>query len=361
MTTRTFGRLTGVLLTSVLLVLAGCSAEPPASAPTAPAPALATVPVAREAAPRVRHLEGVVEAVHRATLSAQTSGRVLELPYDVNDHVEAGAVVVRFTDVEQRSGRRQAEAAVAAAQAAASAAEADQQRIASVFARGLVPRADLDQATARRDAARAQLEAARATLRGSGEQVDYTVIRAPYSGILTERHVEIGETVRPGQPLVSGLSLSRLRVVVDIPQGDIAAVRREQRASVRLADGRSVEASAVVVFPFADPAAHTAQVRLELPEIESGLQPGMTVRTAFVLGDREAVRVPRSTLLRRGEVSAVYVIDDGGALRLRQVRTGDGDAENVEILAGLAEGERVAADPVAAGQALAQQRGGARR
>jgi RND family efflux transporter MFP subunit len=348
---------------TVLLALlqAGCGADAPSSAPHAAPPPVDAVAVASERIARVRRWEGVVEAVDRATLSAQTSGRVVELPYDVNDHVEAGAVVVRFTDVEQRSGRRQAEAAVAAAQAAASAAEADQQRIASVFARGLVPRADLDQATARRDAARAQLEAARAVLRGSGEQFDYTVIRAPYSGILTERHVEIGETVRPGQPLVSGLSLQRLRVVVDIPQGDIGAVRREQRASVLLADGRAVEASEVVVFPYADPAAHSAQVRLVLPELDSDLQPGMTVRTAFVIGQREAIRLPQASLLRRGEVTAAYVVDDTGAPRLRQLRLGERDGDRVEILAGLTAGERVATDPVAAAQWLARQRSGAQQ
>jgi RND family efflux transporter MFP subunit len=349
-------------LVMLALLQGGCRTEPPPAAPGAGSvTALDALTVDREVVARVRRWEGVVEAVDRATLSAQTGGRVVELPYDVNDHVEAGAVVVRFTDVEQRSGRRQAEAAVAAAQAAASAADADQQRIAAVFARGLLPRADLDQVTARRDAARAQLETARAALRGSGEQFDYTVIRAPFSGILTERHVEIGETVQPGQPLVSGLSLSRLRVVVDIPQGDIAAVRREQRASVLLVDGNEIEASTVVVFPYADPTAHSAQVRLELPEADTGLQPGMTVRAAFVLGEREAIRVPQSALLKRGEVTAVYVVTDDGAVRLRQLRIGERDGQQVEVIAGLAAGERVAADPVAAGQWLARQRGGAQQ
>jgi RND family efflux transporter MFP subunit len=353
-------------LASPLVLLAllqgGCGAEPSPVVPgVGPAPALATLTVAPAMVVRERRLEGVVEAVDRATLSAQTSGRVLELPYDVNDHVDAGAVVVRFTDVEQRSGRRQAEATVAAAQAASRAADADQQRIAAIFARGLVPRADLDQATARRDAARAQLEAARAALRGSGEQFDYTVIRAPFSGILTERHVEVGETVQPGQPLVSGLSLARLRVVVDIPQGDIAAVRRERRASVVLPDGRVLEASEVVVFPYADPVAHSAQVRLDLPGADTGLQPGMTVKTAFVLGEREAIRIPQSALSTRGELAAVYVVEDDGAVRLRQLRIGERDGAAVEVLAGLTAGERIAADPVAAGQWLVRQRGGARQ
>jgi multidrug resistance efflux pump len=84
-----------------------------------------------------------------------------------------------------------------------------------------------------------RFEAARAAVREAGEQVDYTVVRAPYSGILTERHVQVGETVRPGQPLVSGLSLAQLRVEVEIPQGDLAAIREQSKAAILLDDGRA--------------------------------------------------------------------------------------------------------------------------
>jgi RND family efflux transporter MFP subunit len=345
------------VLTTVLLALAACGGQSPPPATPLPPPTLASQIVASETGVRERSWDGVVEAVHQATLSAQTGGRVVELPFDVNDYVQAGEVVVRFTDVEQQAAQRRAEAALAAAQAAAHEAEAEHARIAEVFERRLVARAQLDQAVARRDSARAQLDAARAALRESGEQVDYTVIRAPYSGILTERHVEIGETVRPGQPLVSGLSLALLRVEVQVPQSDIAAIREHGRAAVVLTDGRRIEASRVVVFPFADPQSHSFRVRVELPEAETGLQPGMTVKTAFMLGEVERLSVPASALLRRSELSAVYVIGDDGRVALRQLRVGHRHDDRVEVLAGLAAGERIALDPVAALAWLAAARG----
>jgi len=182
----------------------------------------------------------------------------------------------------------------------------------------------------------------------AGEQVDYTVIRAPYSGILTERHVEVGEAVRPGQPLVSGLSLDRLRINVEVPQSDIAAIRKHGAAAVLLPDGRRVEAERVIVFPYADPATHSFKVRVELPEADTGLQPGMTVKTAFKTGEARHLWVPRSALVTRSEVTAVYVVDARNRVALRQVRLGHAEGDAVEVLAGLADGDRIAADPVAA-------------
>lgn len=349
-------RLLPALLATLLISACGRD-ESAAPSSAAGMPALETVVVAPEAAPRERVWDGVVEAVHQATLSAQTGGRVLELPFDVNDYVKAGEVVVRFTDVEQQSGRRRAEAALAAAEAAAREAEAEYARISEVYQRRLVAKAQLDQATARRDGARAALESARAALREAGELVDYTVIRAPYSGILTQRHVEIGETVRPGQPLVSGLSLNRLRVNVDVPQSEVAAIREHGRAAVLLADGRRIEAEKLTIFPFADPATHSFKLRLDLPEVESGLQPGMIAKAAFVLGEAERLRVPQSAVVVRGEVTAVYVVGDDGVVALRQVRVGHRFDDRVEMLAGLAAGERVALDPVAARGLLAERRG----
>ncbi|MFN3964787.1 MAG: efflux RND transporter periplasmic adaptor subunit [Silanimonas lenta] len=340
------------LVLAIALGLAACSGDAaPEAAPRAAG--LETLTLAPAAAARERSWDGVVQAVNRATLTAQTAGRVVELPFDVNDYVRAGEVVVRFTDVEQRSGRAQAEASLRAAQAQAAEAETEHRRIADLAARQLVARSQLDQATARRDAARAALAAAEAALRQAGEQVDYTVVRAPYSGLLTERHVEVGEAVRPGQPLVSGLSLGQLRVEVQVPQADIAAIREHKAAVVQLPDGRDVPAREVIVFPTANPQTHTFTVRVELPEMETGLQPGNTVKVRFKLGEAERLLVPVRALVRRSEIAAVYVVSPEGRVALRQIRPGHVFGEQVEVLAGLSPGEAVALDPVAA---LAAQR-----
>lgn len=335
----------------LLLMLVGCGASPHPPPSAAPPPALPTQTIERERSLRERVWDGVVEAVNQATLSAQTAGRVIELPFDVDDYVPAGAVVVRFTDTEQQAAVRRARAQVEAASAQAAEAEAEFERVRGVFERGLVARSQLDQATARRAAARAQLAAAQALLREAEQQLEYTVVRAPYSGIVTRRHVEIGESVRPGQPLISGLSLGRLRVQVSVPQSDVLAIREHRRARVLLPHGRSLAAQSVTVFPYADPQTHAFRVRVELPEEETGLHPGMTVKVAFAVGEGERILVPASALVRRSEMQGVFVRREG-RIALRQLRLGHRFGDRYEVLAGLVEGEEIVLDPIAAAEWL---------
>jgi len=113
-------------------------------------------------------------------------------------------------------------------------------------------------------------------------------------------------------------------------------------------DGR-IEATRVTIFPYAHSASKTFRVRLELPEGQFSLYPGMFVKVAFVSGESRRLLVPTTALLRRSEVTGVYVVDDEQQVRMRQVRVGGTFDQRTEILAGLRQGERVAADPVAAG------------
>lgn len=335
------------LLVAAALSLSACTSEH--AEPVLPIdPGLDTLTLAPKSAAQERSWDGVVQAVNQATLAAQTGGRVVALPFDVNDVVQAGDVLVRFTDVEQRSGRAQADAALRAARAQALDAEANHRRLADLVDRQLVSRSQFDQATASRDAARAALAAAEAGAKQASEQLDYTVVRAPFSGLLTERHVEVGETVSPGQPLVSGLSLGQLRVEVQVPQADLAAIRQNNGAVVRLADGRDIAAREVIVFPAANPQTPTFAVRIELPEVETGLQPGNAVRVRFTLGDTERLLIPAAALVRRSELTAVYLVSAEGRVSLRQVRVGHAFGDQVEILSGLTAGDRLALDPLAA-------------
>lgn len=345
-----------------LLVPALLAACVKAQTPPAPLPIPSTLPtltIAPELAREEQSWDGVVEAIHQATLSAQTAGRVVELPYDVNDYVEAGAVLVRFTDVEQGAGRSRAKATLGSAKASYDEAEANYRRISEIYTRKLVSKAALDQALAARDAAKGSLDAADAALREASQQLDYTVIRAPFSGYVTKRHVEIGESVRAGQPLIAGVSLGELRVNVDVPQSAVDTIRRFDAADILLDDGaKRIAATKITVFPYADPATHTFSVRLDLPGERAGLYPGMTVKAAFATGEAERMLLPASALVRRGEVSAAYVVADDRSLRLGQLRLGHRFGDRIEVLSGLEPGEEVVADPTAALDWLARTRMG---
>ena len=290
-------------------------------------------------------LDGVIEAVQQSTVSAQTSGTVESLPYDVDDSVAAGDLIVQLEDSEQRSRLRQAQAGLEEAEAALSDARQRFERIEAISERGLVSRQELDQASNNLAAARARVERASAAVAEAREQLSYTRVVAPYGGILTERHVEVGESVSPGQPLLSGLSLEQLRVVVDLPQKYAELARSERQATVTLADGRVLETGEMTFYPYANPQTHTFRLRMRLSEPNGSLFPGMLVKVGVPVASREALWVPASSLVRRSELRAVFVLDDQGRPRLRQVRTGVRDNDRLEILAGLSEGERVVTNP----------------
>lgn len=297
-------------------------------------------------------LDGVVEAVNQATVSAQTNGRIIELPFDVDDFVEKGEVIVRFRDNEQRARFDRAQASLSEAEARHAEAETQFKRVQEIYAQKLVSKAELDRAEANFNAAKARLAAAKAAVEEAREQLEQTVVRAPYSGIVVERHVQLGELANPGTPLMTGLSLEHLRVVTDLPQNLITDVRNQPRATVYLPDGESISSESLRIFPYAHANTHTFRVRVNLPEGRHGVYPGMLLKVGFEGERNERLLVPASAIARRGELSAVYVLSPQDELQFRQVRIGNERNNVVEILAGLEAGERVVTDPVAAAVAI---------
>jgi RND family efflux transporter MFP subunit len=287
--------------------------------------------------PQERVLDAVIEAVKQATVSAQTSGRVIEINYDVDDYVEKGAILLRFRDKEQR-------ARYDAAQANFEEAESDYQRTTELFEKKLVAKATLDKAEARLKATRAERDRAK-------ENLEHTSVRAPYSGIVVQRHIEIGETAAVGKQLFTGLSLESLRATVNVPQDIINTIRSKQQARVIIErdTGKSVPAESLTISPYADPVTHTFTVRVNLPTGDYQIYPGMFVKVAFVLDEIQQLVVPVSAVSQRSEVSAVYVVDEKQRVHYRQVRVGRQQGEElVVLLAGVKEGERVALDPIKA-------------
>ncbi len=298
---------------------------------------------------RERSFDGEVEAERSSTVSSQVAARIEEIPVDVDDYVERGDIIVRFRDLQASADLQQAQAAAQEARARRDEARSNYGRIQQLFSQDRISKADMDRTTADLQSAEARLAAAEGALAGAQEQFENTVVRAPFSGIVVERHAELGEMATVGMPLMSGLSLEHLRVVVDVPQSDIGVLRKDAAAWVDLPNGEILQAEEMRIFPYADPATHTFRVRLRLSEGQHGIYPGMWVKVRFLTGEQQALLVPTSALVQRSELTAVYVLDDGGMPRLRQVRLGrvlpDG---RVIVLAGLDAGETVVTDPNAA-------------
>jgi RND family efflux transporter MFP subunit len=179
----------------------------------------------------------------------------------------------------------------------------------------------------------------------------YTAVVAPYGGVVAARHVEVGEMVMPGKPLMTGFDPSEMRVLVSVPQYKLAEIGAHPEVMVEVPTlNRFIKAASTKVQPLADARTHGTEVRVYLPANEAGIYPGMYVRAHFVVGKIKKLMVPASAVLRRSEVVAVYVVDEKGGVKLRQVRLGETSTDGgVEVLAGLSPGEKVALDPIKAG------------
>jgi RND family efflux transporter MFP subunit len=307
-----------------------------------------------------RVVEGEVEAVHRSTVSAQTAGEVVELPFDVNDFVPKGSLIVRIDDTRQKAELDKAAANEAEARARLTEAESAYQRNLRLIKENAVSKSQMDKSEADLKAARAQLELSTAALKSARKQWEYTRVEAPYDGVVVERFVELGEQVQVGTPLGAGLSLEKLRVAAQVPASLAQAVRDSGSARVSTPAGTWVNSDSLTFFPYADEKSHSFTVRVKLPEGQYGLYPGMLVKVAFTVGEQAQLVVPTRAIVKRSEVTGVYVLEDDQSIRFRQVRPGHAVADNMTIvLAGLDEGEKIALDPVAAVIKLKQGTGAA--
>lgn len=339
---------------AAVLAIAGCGAEkapPPGVAP----PELRTGVVEMRDLELTHSAEATVEAVRQSTVSAQIAGRIVDLRFDVGDVVKKGDVIARIDERAATQAVAASQAQVAEAEAALRNARVNFERSKQLLAQKFVSSAAVDKAEADYRAAQARVAALLAGAGQAATERSFATIIAPYGGVVSARHVELGEMATPGKPLLTGFDPSTLRVVATVPQAQVGAIEASGKARVEVPGlGKWIEARRVTVVPAADPRTHTTRVRIELPEDVRGVYPGVFARAHFVVGSAPRLLVPREAVLRRSEVTAVYVIDAKGYPQLRQVRLGAAaDEQSVEVLAGLKAGERVALDPVKAGMQTA--------
>ncbi|MBI4808344.1 MAG: efflux RND transporter periplasmic adaptor subunit [Nitrosomonadales bacterium] len=334
-------------LSAVLLAANSIAAEP-----------LATAPVQYREVEQTYSVDGVVEATRQSTVSAQISGRVKALFFDVGDRVTKGQIILKIDEREADQALAGSRAQLSQAQAALQNARLNYERSQQLFEQKFISQAALDKAKSDYEMARAQAEASEAGAQQSALAQSYTSVLAPYGGVVSARMVELGEMVTVGKPLMTGFDPSQLRVIANVPQHKLKDIGSRPSVMVEVPSlSRWIKSATVTVQPSADARTHSIQVRVDLPSNQANLYPGMFVRTHFVVGKESKMLIPVSAVVRRSEVVAVYVVDDKEVPRLRQVRLGEANAQNeIEVLAGLNVGERVAREAVKAGMVAAESK-----
>ncbi|WP_255284166.1 efflux RND transporter periplasmic adaptor subunit [Hydrogenophaga pseudoflava] len=348
-----------LLLASGLLAMGAAQAADPA--PASAGPQVPVVAVGAQAVAGSAEFDGSLQAVRQSVLSAQASGRIATLSVKAGDRVKAGQVLAVIDDRATQAGVAQAQAGVAQAQASLANARAAYERTKELRAQGFIAQAALDSALAQYRAAEAGAAAARAGQTQASVAQGFTRLTAPYDGWVLATHAEAGALAMPGAPILTVYAPQPIRAVVHVPASQQPLALAASQVEVQLpGTDKWVSPAAKTTVPAADPVSQTVEWRLNLSDADgAGQVPGRQVKVRFVGSAAQTAPqrlvVPATALLRRGELTGVYVVTTKGdaakGFALRAVRTGATHGDGVEVLAGLKAGDQVALDPVRAGLA----------
>lgn len=356
-----------------LLGVAGWLAVLLSSLPAAAAPAFdVTLVTARPAAAGSSlSVEGHLEPLRQATVSAQLGGTVLALLVKAGDRVKSGQPIARIDPRDAQAGLQRSDAGLAQAEAEVRNARVAVERARELRAQGFVSAAALDIAETQFLASQAAVQQARAARAQASLAHGHAVVTAPFDAVVLATQVEGGDLASPGRAIATLYAPGALRAIAQVPLSLADAARGATRVEVELPDGRRVAAARSTELRSADPVSQTVEWRIELPDAAvPGLLPGQVTRVHFTgaaapratpastslasSAASPALRLPAAAVLRRGELTAVYVAQ-GDTFVLRAVRTGANlGADGIDILAGLKAGEVVAANAIAAGLAGAR-------
>jgi RND family efflux transporter MFP subunit len=371
----------GWLVALAVVALAGCqssvSEHPEAGVEPAEAIDLALGTVAMAEWPSLHEAGGVVRPRQTAVISSRIVAPVLEVRVNTGDRVRRGQTLVVLDGRELQANAARATAAASGSKLGLQAAQAEAQAAASALTlarithervRGLHERKsattqELDEATAVLAGAQARvagatarvaeaeqgIAASQAAEQSASVGVSYTVLTAPFDGIVAARQADPGSLATPGTPLVAvdDTSMSRLEVRVDESQARLvqvgAAAQVRLDAAANEADG-GWQATTVGEVAQIDPASHSFLVKFDLPA-SSAARAGQFGRARILGPARRVLAVPGAAVVQRGQLSFAYVVDAKGAARLRMVSVGEPADGRIEVLAGLQEGDRVVLNP----------------
>jgi len=286
---------------------------------------LSTMPVQME-------LSGTLQAVERATISARVAGQVVKLPIKVGSKVKKGDLLVKISADEINARVRQAR--IQFEQARRNLERESKLLEVNASTREMVK--SLDEL----------MQTSEAAYREAQTMLDYTEIKAPFTGTVTDKLIEIGDLAAPGVSLLKLENGTALEVVIHVPEAQLQNLSLDRRLPLTVpAAGLALEAQIREISPMVDPASRTAQVKLMLPDAE-GLRSGQFARVALLDDQPATLFIKRTALRQNGQMQQVFVAEQGTA-HMRLVRTGAETNERIEILSGLRAGDQVVIDPPA--------------
>lgn len=350
-----------MLMIGLIATLAGCTNERnPAAAPPETVNNVSVIVAQKTAVPDWLEAVGTVRAAQTSQVSSQMMSNIVEIRTHEGDRVQKGQVLAIIDDAQPRSVVNQATAAVAASEQEVAAADSDfaladatLKRYQQLYEKKSVSPQEFDEikaryqsAVAHRDMARAGQSQANAALTQARTSLGYTRLRAPFAGVVTQKMADEGTLASPGMPVFTIEDTRSYRLEVTVNESDIRLVHPGQAAPVSIdaLGNAQLMGKVVQIVPAADPASRSFLVKVGLPS-DARLRSGLFGRAEFSRGQRESLLIPRASVVERGQLQGVYVLDANQIAELRYVTLGNSTGGQIEVLSGLQDGEKLVAAP----------------
>ena len=321
-----------------------CRAEAPAAA--APEPVvLGPENVARAERRRVQSgptLSGTLRAREEATVRAQVGGPVQRTYVEQGQAVKAGTLLARLDVPALGDAAEAARSGIQTARRALEVAEADLARSEQLARAGVIPPRDLDRARLARSQAQAQLAQAQSALAAASEQAGRTLVRAPFDGVVSERHARTGDIVQPGSPLFAVVDPASLRLEASVPAEALARLEVGTAVSFTVTGypERSFTGHIERINPVVDPATGQVRIYAAVPNPGGQLLSGLYAQGRVVTEQREVLAAPAGAVDLRTSPPSVLRVAQGKVERVSvELGLRDEVAEQVELRAGAREGD----------------------
>ena len=342
------------VLVSWLAGLSACSNEKQqATAPPEIVRDVTLLTAQKTTVPDYIEATGTVRAAQSAQLSSQVMGAITRVNVHEGDRVRRGEVLLTIDAAQQRSAYDSANAGLQASQDTIAGADADyaladatMKRYQMLYDKKSVSPQEFDEVKTKLAAAHAGRTQAEAGVSGASTAMGFTKIRAPFDGLIIAKLADAGAMAAPGVPLLTIEDPSHFRLEALLDESQIGAVRLGETIPIMLDSlaNQSIAGKVVQIVPMADPASRTFTVKIDLPS-NPQIRSGVFGRARFPRGERQSILVPQTALLHRGQLDAVYVVGKDDIAILRYVTLGKPSANQVEVLSGLENGERIVAQP----------------
>ncbi|MEY4685355.1 MAG: hypothetical protein RLZ25_1814 [Pseudomonadota bacterium] len=301
---------------------------------------VATMTVSRQSAEGPIAWPARVEALKTIQIASKFPGRILEIPVLAGSKVSRGQRLVRLDNTELNARLAQAKAHLRAAEAGLTRSSADAHRIRNLYEKEAATRQALDTASAEEHQSEAAVLEAKAAIKQMESEVSETDLLAPYDGIIERRLQEPGDLVLPGQPIVTFLQSSSLRIEASLPSTCATGIQIGDLIRAK-APGVDLELTAIVEEkePASDRETQTQRIKARLPA-DTQIIPGSFVSLEQSCGSETLMMIPLAAIKRVGQLQSVSILKDGRS-RIRHIRTGRVMGDQIEVLSGLNEGEQL--------------------